>query len=327
MKVSVNRAKRVLADLELDSRLLNDRSAYVAMVCCGLDKSSQWEDARKESLGIKEMIDAINHGFPRANKGKGYAPNSRETVRDDTVKPFIANGLLSIEDPTISANSSKLRYVSSDYLVDLFRAVSKESYKTELLRLKEVAKKKRSVYRSQRELEMTPVVLPNEQVAFISNEGQGPLVRAILESMLPRFAGGSQVLAMDTADGLKFFQYEEITDCCIKLEFLISAQEKTAGNTPIYPDIIAFDGKKNWLYLIEACNSEGIFDEERKSKLQELLSPVFPSLIFITCFDSRSSMKSWLPDLAWETEVWVRDNPDHMIHLDGFKYLSPYIED
>lgn len=80
-------------------------------------------------------------------------------------------------------------------------------------------------------------------------------------------------------------------------------------------------------FLIEACNSEGIFDDERKTKLQELLSPVFPNLIFITCFNSRTSMKTWLPDLAWETEVWVRDNPDHMIHLDGFKYLSPYTED
>lgn len=327
MRVTVQRAKRVLADLDLDPRLMNDRSAYVAMVCCGLDKSSQWEDARKVSLGINDMILAINSGFPKANNGKGYKPNSRETIRDDTVKPFIANGLLSIEDPTISANSSNVRYASSDYLVDLFKAVPTQSYKTELLRLKTVARKKRSVYRNQRELEMTPVVLPDEQVAFISNEGQGPLVQSILEQMLPRFAGGSDVLAMDTADGLKFFKNEDSAEFSIKLESLITAQEKTAGNTPIYPDVIAFDRKKKWLFLIEACNSEGIFDDERRSKLQGLLSSEFPNLIFITCFNSRNSMRSWLPDLAWETEVWVRDNPDHMIHLDGFKYLSPYVDD
>ena len=327
MRVTIQRARYILADLELDSRLMNDRSAYVAMVCCGLNNSSQWDEAHKTSLGINDMILAINSGFPLANKGHGYKPNTRETIRDKTVKPFIANGLLSIEDPAISANSSKVRYTSSDHLVNLFKSVSKNSYKTELLRLKKVAEKRRSVYQNQRELEMNPVVLPDDQVVFISNEGQGPLVQSILESMLPKFAGGSQVLAMDTADGLKFFRRKKSADCCKQLEALISAQEKTAGNTPIYPDVIAYDCNKNWLFLIEACNSEGIFDDERKTKLQELLSPVFPNLIFITCFNSRTSMKTWLPDLAWETEVWVRDNPDHMIHLDGFKYLSPYTED
>lgn len=177
------------------------------------------------------------------------------------------------------------------------------------------------------ELDQTPVVLPDEDVMFISNEGQGPLVRAIVEKMLPRFAGGVSVLAIDTADGLKFpWEGKTGNQAAESVRELISEQPKTAVNAPIYPDVIAYDEDKGWLFLVEACNSEGVFDERRRSRLADLLGPRFPNMIFITCFNSRNEMKQWLPQLAWETEVWVADDPDHMIHLDGAKYLSPYIE-
>lgn len=27
--------------------------------------------------------------------------------------------------------------------------------------------------------------------------------------------------------------------------------------------------------------------------------------------------------LAWETEVWIASNPDHMIHLNGDRFMGP----
>lgn len=29
-------------------------------------------------------------------------------------------------------------------------------------------------------------------------------------------------------------------------------------------------------------------------------------------------------DVAWETEVWIADNPDHLVHFNGDKFLGPY---
>ena len=29
-------------------------------------------------------------------------------------------------------------------------------------------------------------------------------------------------------------------------------------------------------------------------------------------------------EIAWETEVWIADQPDHMIHFNGLKFLDPY---
>lgn len=31
-----------------------------------------------------------------------------------------------------------------------------------------------------------------------------------------------------------------------------------------------------------------------------------------------------MTDVAWETEVWIADNPDHLVHFNGDKFLGPY---
>ncbi|WP_407927180.1 BsuBI/PstI family type II restriction endonuclease [Butyricicoccus intestinisimiae] len=38
---------------------------------------------------------------------------------------------------------------------------------------------------------------------------------------------------------------------------------------------------------------------------------------------SIDSIKQFSESLAWETEVWIADMPDHMIHLNGDKFLGP----
>ena len=35
------------------------------------------------------------------------------------------------------------------------------------------------------------------------------------------------------------------------------------------------------------------------------------------------TFKKFSESLAWETEVWIADMPDHMIHLNGDKFLGP----
>ena len=35
-------------------------------------------------------------------------------------------------------------------------------------------------------------------------------------------------------------------------------------------------------------------------------------------------MRKYLPDIAWETEVWCADAPDHLIHFNGERFLGPY---
>jgi type II restriction enzyme len=56
----------------------------------------------------------------------------------------------------------------------------------------------------------------------------------------------------------------------------------------------------------------------------ELLKDCKAELIFVTSFPDRQIMRKHLEDLAWETEVWLSSDPDHLMHLNGDKFLGPY---
>ena len=47
-------------------------------------------------------------------------------------------------------------------------------------------------------------------------------------------------------------------------------------------------------------------------------------LVFVSCFPSRAEMRQYLNAIAWETDVWCADNPDHLIHFNGERFLGPY---
>jgi hypothetical protein len=91
------------------------------------------------------------------------------------------------------------------------------------------------------------------------------------------------------------------------------------------PDIIAYSKSKNWLYLIEAVHSSGSINELRRLELKTLCQNCTAEIIFVTAFLSRNEFRKWSSEIAWETEVWIADNPDHLIHFNGDKFLGPYI--
>ena len=50
---------------------------------------------------------------------------------------------------------------------------------------------------------------------------------------------------------------------------------------------------------------------------------VLAGKIYVTAFLDFKTFKKFSEFLAWETEVWIADMPDHMIHLNGDKFLGP----
>jgi hypothetical protein len=37
-----------------------------------------------------------------------------------------------------------------------------------------------------------------------------------------------------------------------------------------------------------------------------------------------TGFKKYAAEIVWESEVWVAEFPDHMIHFNGDKFLGPY---
>ena len=90
------------------------------------------------------------------------------------------------------------------------------------------------------------------------------------------------------------------------------------------PDLVVYLQDRNWLLLLEAASSHGPVDAKRHGELSHLFADSTAGLVFVSCFPSRAQMRKYLADIAWETEVWCADNPTHLIHFNGERFLRPY---
>jgi len=80
----------------------------------------------------------------------------------------------------------------------------------------------------------------------------------------------------------------------------------------------------NWLLLIEAVTSHGPVDPKRHAELALLFAHSTPGLVYVTAFPDRQTMARYLGDISWETEVWIADAPDHLIHFNGENFFGPH---
>ncbi|EOT43560.1 BsuBI/PstI family type II restriction endonuclease [Enterococcus columbae] len=62
---------------------------------------------------------------------------------------------------------------------------------------------------------------------------------------------------------------------------------------------------------------------KRIKEIEEMTENVSAGKIYVTAFLDFKTFKKFSESLAWETEVWIADMPDHMIHLNGDKFLGP----
>ena len=89
------------------------------------------------------------------------------------------------------------------------------------------------------------------------------------------------------------------------------------------PDVVLYREDKDWLYFIEAVTSVGPVDAKRIIEIEAMTKSVVSGKIYVTAFLDFKTFKSFSESLAWETEVWIADMPEHMIHLNGDRFLGP----
>jgi len=140
------------------------------------------------------------------------------------------------------------------------------------------------------------------------------LQKAVIENFLPKYGYGAEVLYV--GDTAKKFLIRNTAKLHALKFFKLDHGE--------LPDIVAYAPQKNWLYLIEAVHSSGPISPIRLLELQRLAKKCTAELIFITAFLNRAAFRKFAPEIAWETEVWIADAPDHLIHFNGEKFLGPY---
>jgi hypothetical protein len=104
----------------------------------------------------------------------------------------------------------------------------------------------------------------------------------------------------------------------------LAALGVTLDSAAKVPDVIVHYRARNWLLLIEGVTSAGPVDGKRRKELKELFAGCKAGLVFVTAFETRRAMQKFIAHIAWETEVWIAEDPDHMIHFNGERFLGPY---
>lgn len=141
------------------------------------------------------------------------------------------------------------------------------------------------------------------------------LVRAVIEHFIPRFfPGGKAVYRRDTETPL----------LAQEREAYLAALDIKLDSAAKMPDVVAHDVRRNWLILIEAVTSAGPVDGKRRMELKQLFKGSKAGLVFVTAFETRKTMQSFVSQISWESEVWIAEAPDHLIHFNGERFLGPY---
>ncbi len=88
--------------------------------------------------------------------------------------------------------------------------------------------------------------------------------------------------------------------------------------------MLAYSKQKNWLFLIEAVHASNPITELRRRTLERLTADCIFGTVYVTAFLTREGFAKFAKEIAWETEVWIAESPDHLIHFNGDKFLGPH---
>lgn len=304
-------AVAALTALQFAPRQRNEIAAYTLLALLDLSPEKSWAEAESPLCGITPIIE-----FIAENYGVRYAPNTRETIRDEAVKFFAEAGLLlrNPDNPERPTNSGKTVYQIEPSALRLLRAVGSSGWGEELEKYLANVKAVRREIARHRQLARVSVVLPDGSQLALSPGGQNPLIKAVIEEFCPRFAPGGVIAYIGDTEN-KFVHLGAAYLAKLGITFESAAK---------MPDVIVHYVERNWLLLIEAVTSAGPVDGKRRKELKQLFSGSQAGLVFVTAFATRRVMQSFLGQLAWESEVWIAEDPEHLIHFNGARFLGPY---
>lgn len=309
----IQEARCLLTAFGMDTERSNERSALVLLSLLGLRPGDPWSAAANPLLGTRAIMDWIRDEY-----AKGYAANTRETIRRFTLHQFAEAHLVvqNPDKPDRPTNSPKWNYqVTSEALSVIQRYGTLEfEFAQSLREYLNILPGLKSRYAAAREMVRIPLLLPDGSEFMLSPGGQNILLKQMVEQFCPRFTPGAEVLYVGDADE-KWARFER--DRLAELGVVVNPHGKM-------PDLVVYMADRNWLVLLEAASSHGPIDSKRHGELASLFADSTAGLVYVSCFPDRVEFRKYVEKIAWESEVWCADHPTHMIHYNGERFLGPY---
>ncbi|MDM8548621.1 BsuBI/PstI family type II restriction endonuclease [Desulfobacterales bacterium HSG2] len=293
-----------------------ERMALAFLTVAGKDIDNSWSDIKdlsdSVSLKTRDIIKILNDKYEESISSGSY-----DDIRRKDLKLLVLGKIILPSNPDSARNDSTRGYALNPLYAKLLRKLTSgvnPRWKSDVQKKLKDKKSVRDLLSSDRDIQKIPVKLPSGEEITFSPGKHNLLQKAIIEELLPRYGYGCEILYVgDTANKSLYKDESKLK----KLNFF----ELSHGELP---DIIAYSENKNWLYLIEAVHSSGPVSDIRLLELRRLAKKCKADIIFITAFLNRETFQKFVKELAWETEIWIAESPDHIIHFDGEKFLEPH---
>ena len=308
----IDEAIQIIKSLGLPREQHNERSALCLLALLNLTPEKSWKDAEAPLIGITPIMD-----FIALHYGKKYAPNTRETVRRQTMHQFVDAGiaLYNPDEPTRPVNSPKAVYQIEPSALALMKLFGSEKWRNQIKKYLSRQKTLAERYAWEREQVKLPVLIKDGIEFQISPGDHSELIKAIIEEFAPRFTPGARLIyAGDTGVKWSYFDNEALS--------VLGVEVDSHGKMP---DVVLHWPENNWLILVESVVSHGPVSPKRYAELAQLFKHSTAGIVYVTAFPTRAVMGKYLGEIAWETEVWVAESPSHLIHFNGERFLGPYV--
>lgn len=294
-----------------------ERLALALLAVANIRPDTPWEEAsifeseNSWALSTREII-----GFWNKHYNENVSSGSYDDVRRKDLIILIESGIVqrSVQNPLASTNNPQRRYAVMPEASNLLRNFGKDNWD-------EAEKEFHSKFGSltdrterTRHFEKIEVVTPSGKSLELGPGEHNSLQKSIIEELLPRHAPGAELLYVgDSSNKMLLIERD-------RLEYLGFSE----FSHDTLPDVVAYEPKSNRIFMIEAVYSSNPVSKLRHLILERFTKDCIAPRIYISAFKDRKTLAKWLTEISWETEVWLADSPDHMIHFDGEHYLTPY---
>lgn len=317
-KNRINESLEILFALGLPVGKLSPRRREMLGLCflaiCDIRPDTPWTEAKSLGLGgglrTRGIIQFINTYY-----GEKVSEGSYDDIRRVFLLwPRLAN--IAVETIPSSATNSPVRgYALNDHFYEAVTAYGSNQFTEKILKAMAGTIPFSEVLTQPRQVELIEVALDADTSIALKQGEHNKLQAEIVHNFLPRFGFGAKVLYIGDAT----------TRLALHTDQSIEAVLGTMLSDKELPDVVAYSEGKGWIYLIEAVHSANPITPERILLLEAQFKNAVAPIVYVTCFPDRQTFRKFSGEIAWETEVWIAEEPDHLIHFNGDKFLGPHL--
>lgn len=248
-----------------------------------------------------------------------YAPNSREPIRDETLRQGLIPTGAVVERTGLPTTSALPRYALRADFAELFderlgdEAFEQKAEAWRAARLSKAALTRIALLRkgTAGSPDAVPVRLPSGEIRNLQPGPSSVIARAVIEQFAPQFLHTPALLWLSES-GNKVVASDDAT--AAKLGLRIDPSKAL-------PDIILADlGPDLSVLFVEVVASDGPINQVRKEALTALAKEAgFDEghLAFLTAFEDRAAAayRKLVSELAWGSFVWFASEPARLVIL------------